>query len=276
MFQVIGEQAASLKEAIDKDRKRLLAQQEVILSWKPGKDETIPFIVGDYTFEESPITGAKTIVWSNKPKQLTVPVTGNTEPDLVTRRPKQYVVPVQWKEVIARLKAHGIQMKTLDKPTPIAVTLYRMDEVKVSGGFEPDRAQPNEIPGYEGHLLVSGKAKPFQRLQTFPAGSVVIDTAQPLGVLAVNLLYPESPDSFWSWGFFNSTLVSAEEPEEYVMEPMARKMLAEDPQLKAEFEKKLKDDKDFAASPGARLQWFYQRTPFYDVNAFVYPVGAVF
>ncbi|MBO3276298.1 M14 family metallopeptidase [Pseudomonas schmalbachii] len=276
MFQVIGEQSASLKEAIDKDRKRLLAQQEVILSWKPGKEETIPFIVGDYTFEESPITGAKTIVWSNKPKQLTVPVTGNTEPDLVTKRPRQYVVPVQWKEVIARLKAHGIQMKTLDKPTPIAVTLYRMDEVKVSGGFEPDRAQPNEIPGYEGHLLVSGKARPFQRLQTFPAGSVVIDTAQPLGVLAVNLLYPESPDSFWSWGFFNSTLVSAEEPEEYVMEPMARKMLADDPKLKAEFEKKLKDDKDFAASPGARLQWFYQRTPFYDVNAFVYPVGAVF
>jgi len=276
MFQVIGDQAASLKEAIDKDRKRLLAQQDVILTWKPGKDETTPFTVGDYRFEESPITGKKTIVWSNKPKQLKVPVTGNTEPDLVTKRPKQYIVPVQWKEVIDRLKAHGIKMKTLDAPTPIAVTLYRMDDIKVSGGFEPDRAQPNEIPGYEGHLLVSGKAKPFQRLQTFPAGSVVIDTDQPLGVLAVNLLYPESPDSFWSWGFFNSTLVVAEEPEEYVMEPMARKMLADDPKLKAEFEKKLKEDEKFAANPGERLQWFYQRTPFYDVNAFVYPVGAVF
>jgi hypothetical protein len=95
-------------------------------------------------------------------------------------------------------------------------------------------------------------------------------------VLAVNLLYPQSPDSFWAWGFFNSTLVVAEEPEEYVMEPMARKMLAESPELKAEFDKKLKADKAFAASPSARLQWFYQRTPFYDVNAFVYPVGAVF
>jgi hypothetical protein len=39
---------------------------------------------------------------------------------------------------------------------------------------------------------------------------------------------------------------------------------------------KLKADKDFAASPSARLHWFYQRTPFYDVNAFVYPVGAVY
>jgi len=105
---------------------------------------------------------------------------------------------------------------------------------------------------------------------------VVIDTDQPLGVLAVNLLTAESPDSFWSWGFFNSTLVVAEEPEEYVMEPMARKMLAEDPKLKAEFEQKLKDDKAFAKDAQARLQWFYQRTPFYDVNAYVYPVGAVY
>lgn len=275
MFQTIGEQAESLRAAIDKDRTRLAAQKDVILTWKPGKPETVPFTVGDYRYETSPITGAKTIIWSNQPKNLQVPVTGNTEPDLVVKRPKQYIVPVQWREVIARLKAHGIAMRTLDKSTAVAVKLYRMDDVKVAGGFEPDRAQNNEIPGYEGHLLVSGTGKPFQRLQTFPAGSVVIDTDQPLGVLAINLLHPESPDSFWSWGFFNSTLVVAEEPEEYVMEPMARKMLAEDAGLKAEFEKKLKYDAGFAADPKARLNWFYQRTPFYDVNAFVYPVGVV-
>ncbi len=276
MFRVIGDNAESLKAAIAKDRERLEAQKEVILTWKPGKEQHTPFVVGDYRYEQSPITGAKTIVWSNKPKTLQVPVSDNSVPDLVVKRPKQYVVPVQWSEVIARLKAHGIRMKTLEQPTAIEVTLYRMDDIKLAGGFEPDRAAANEIPGYEGHLLVSGTGKPFQRLQTFPAGSVVIDTDQPLGVLAINLLTAESPDSFWSWGFFNSTLVSAEEPEEYVMEPMARKMLAEDPQLKAEFEKKLKEDKAFAKDPHARLEWFYQRTPFYDVNAYVYPVGTVF
>lgn len=39
MFQVIGEQAGSLQAAITKDRERLKAQREVILTWKPGKDE---------------------------------------------------------------------------------------------------------------------------------------------------------------------------------------------------------------------------------------------
>jgi murein tripeptide amidase MpaA len=276
MFQVIGDHADTLRKAIAEDRERLQTEKEVTLTWKPGVAEKVPFMVGDYHYEQSPITGAKTIVWSSQPKQLQVPVSDNSVPDLVVKRPRQYVVPAQWSEVISRLRAHGIHMQTLNKPTPISVTLYRMDDVKVVGGFEPDRPQINQIPGYEGHLLVSGKANAFQRLQTFPAGSVVIDTNQPLGVLAIDLLTPTSPDSFWSWGFFNSTLVSAEAPEEYVMEPMARKMLAESPELKAEFEKKLKDDQTFAASPSARLDWFYQRTPFYDVNAFVYPVGTVF
>ncbi|MDV7956971.1 hypothetical protein, partial [Pseudomonas aeruginosa] len=45
---------------------------------------------------------------------------------------------------------------------------------------------------------------------------------------------------------------AAAEPEEYVMEPMARKMLAEDPALKAAFDKRLREDKAFAADPQAR------------------------
>ena len=275
MFEVIGEQAASLRQAIASDRERLLRQKEVILTWKPGEATETP-VVGDYRYEQSPVTGARTIVWSNRPKTLKLPVTDNGVPDLVVPRPQRFIVPAQWHEVIARIKAHGIRYTTLERPTEIAVTLYRMDDIKLADGFEPDRVQGNRIPGYEGRLLVSGTPKPFQRLQTFPAGSLSIDTAQPLGVLAIDLLQPQSPDSFWSWGFFNSTLVAAEEPEEYVMEPMARKMLAEDPALKAAFDKRLREDKAFAADPQARLQWFYQRTPFYDVNAFVYPVGVVF
>ncbi len=166
-------------------------------------------------------------------------------------------------------------MKTLEKATPVEVTLYRMDNVKLADGFEPDRAAKGQTPGYEGHLLVSGEPQPFRRLQTFPAGSVVISTHQPLGVLAMDLLEPASLDSFWAWGFFNATLVSAEEPEEYVMEPMARRMLEQDPKLKAEFEQKLKSDKAFAADGSARLEWFYKHTPFYDANAWGYPVGRV-
>jgi hypothetical protein len=57
------------------------------------------------------------------------------------------------------------------------------------------------------------------------------------------------------------------------MEPMAEKMLAEDAQLRAAFERRLAEDQAFRADPSARLQWFYEKTPFVDERALLYPVG---
>ena len=57
------------------------------------------------------------------------------------------------------------------------------------------------------------------------------------------------------------------------MEPMAEKMLAEDPALAREFGDKLESDDRFRNNSKARLQWFYQRTPFYDDRAGLYPVA---
>ena len=87
------------------------------------------------------------------------------------------------------------------------------------------------------------------------------------------LLEPESPDSFFQWGFFHEILQPTEYVEGYVMEPMAEKMLADSPDLRRAFTQKLLDDPAFAASPEARLQWFYGQTPFADASWRLYPVG---
>lgn len=57
------------------------------------------------------------------------------------------------------------------------------------------------------------------------------------------------------------------------MAPIADRMLAADPALKAEFEAKLAADPTFAADGDARLGWFYERTPFYDQRYRLYPVA---
>jgi hypothetical protein len=87
------------------------------------------------------------------------------------------------------------------------------------------------------------------------------------------LLEPASPDSYFAWGFFHEVLQPTEYVEAYVMEPMAERMLAEDPELRGSFEKKLAADRAFRESPSARLKWFYERTPFLDDRALLYPVG---
>jgi hypothetical protein len=91
--------------------------------------------------------------------------------------------------------------------------------------------------------------------------------------LAALLLEPNSPDSFFQWGFFTEILSPTEYVEAYVMQPMAERMLAEEAQLKSEYEAKLKSDSTFAANSQERLQWFYERTPFYDEQHLLYPVG---
>ena len=112
-----------------------------------------------------------------------------------------------------------------------------------------------------------------RRTETYPPGSVRVSTDQPLGALAAYLLEPGSEDSFFAWGFFAEILSRVEYMEPYAIAPMAEQMLAGDPQLKAEFEKRLAEDAAFAASPLRRLQFFYGRSPFYDQRYLLYPVG---
>jgi hypothetical protein len=51
-------------------------------------------------------------------------------------------------------------------------------------------------------------------------------------------------------------------------------MMEKDPRLKEEFERKIQNDPEFAANPYARLDFFYQHSPWYAANKVgEYPVG---
>ena len=109
----------------------------------------------------------------------------------------------------------------------------------------------------------------------FPAGSLIVSLAQPLGRVAINLLEPKAPDSFARWGFFNAVFEEKEYGEPYVLEALAREMLANDSQLQKEFEQRLFTDPEFASNPYARLQFFHKRSPYWDPQMNLYPVGRV-
>ena len=126
---------------------------------------------------------------------------------------------------------------------------------------------------YEGHVTVKATTTVERRTVSYPAGSARVSTDQPLGDLAILLLEPDSPESFFQWGFFLSAFQESEYAEGYVLEPLAEKMLSDDPQLKAEFEKKLASEPEFRDSPRQRLRWFYERSPFFENQRRYYPVA---
>jgi hypothetical protein len=59
------------------------------------------------------------------------------------------------------------------------------------------------------------------------------------------------------------------------MEPIAQKMADLNPSIKEEFMKKVESDEKFRESPRQRLNFFYQRSPYYDSRLNIYPVMRV-
>jgi len=53
-------------------------------------------------------------------------------------------------------------------------------------------------------MKITGEYK--KESMTFPAGTIIVRTAQPLGILVCYLLEPESDDGLLDWNFFDAYL----------------------------------------------------------------------
>jgi hypothetical protein len=257
--RVLGREKGSLRAAVAADQPAAGWALPIAFA-RDTAVGAMDFLGIAYTVEPSRVTGGRKVVWSGTPVTMKLPVY-HESPSAHVTPPRAYWVPAAWTAVIERLAAHGVRMERLDAPREVDVTLFRLSDVKLA------------TAPFEGRVGVTAKATPEKRRERYAAGSMRIATAQPLGDLAAALLEPGSADSFLQWGFFNEVLQPTEYVEAYIMEPMAERMLAEDPALEAEYARRLRDDAAFAASPADRLQWIYQHTPFYDSRAFLYPVG---
>ena len=216
-----------------------------------------------YTTEESDVSGDLRVVYGREPLDLTIPMYDTFRVTAAVAPPLHYIVPIQWRDVIDVLHAHGVHFQSLAESTAIEVESYRFVNVAWPSG------------PFEGRHLPRFEVERVTETREFPAGSVVIATAQPLGKLILNLLEPEAPDSFARWGFFNAIFEEKEYAEHYVLETLAREMMEKDPELKREFEAQVASDPDFAASPADRLRFFYRRSPYWDPQMNLYPVGRI-
>ncbi|HZM98726.1 MAG TPA: M14 family metallopeptidase [Pyrinomonadaceae bacterium] len=216
-----------------------------------------------YETEQSDVSGDLRVVYGREPLDLTIPMYQTFRVTKAVAPPLQYIVPVQWTEVIDVLRAHGLKMKTLAEFVPIEVETYRFTNVHWPGG------------PFEGRQMPRFDVTRSIETRVFPTGSIVVPLAQPSAKVIMNLLEPEAPDSLARWGFFNAIFEEKEYAEHYVLEALAREMMANDPALRQEFEALLATDAEFAASPSERLRFFYRRSPYWDPQMNLYPVGRI-
>jgi murein tripeptide amidase MpaA len=261
-LRTVGRDAAQLRHAVAADRSR--REAEVTLDWKvaePATPRSIDWLGIASRSVPSAVSGGTRVEWLGRPETVRMPLLDMNQPKVRVTRPQAYWIPPAWSEIGARLVAHGIAVEPQAEARTLDVEIVRI----VSARFD--------TVAYEGRVRVTPAVMRERQRRTFAAGSIRVPTDQPLGDLAILLLEPEASDSYFQWGFFHAVLQRTEYAEAYILEPMAERMLAADARLRAEFERRVRDDPAFAASPAQRLDWFYRRTPYYDTEAGLYPLA---
>ncbi len=237
-----------------------------------------PFFFRGYKVRRTPseISGALRVEYTREPLELEVPYRSTFRVKLAVAPPVAYIVPPQWRDVIRVLEAHGVRLIQTTAPWTAEVDTYRCENPKWrSRPFEGRQVLflpgSGDQPG--GGDEPSLDCRAAREALTFPTGSVVVPLDQRAAKVAIHFLEPQAPDSAVAWGFFNAIFEQKEYAEDYVMEKLAREMLEKDAKLREEFEQRLASDKAFAASPTARLDFFFKRSLYRDPRLGLYPVG---
>lgn len=262
-MQTLGMEGVALKRAAMYDSES--RPDPVPLEWRvPSASPTVEmmdFLAVESRSSPSSVSGTTRVEYVGNPVTKHLAVYRQNEMSLSVPRAKAYWIPPAWSDIVDRLKLHGIAVDRSSEPHDVEVEMYRFDDPKFD-------AQP-----FEGHVRVTATPHIERRTERFPPGSYRVPIEQPLGDLATVLLEPASSDSFLQWGFFDSIFQRTEYSEAYVTEAMAEDMLAKDPALKSEFERRLATDEAFRASAQKRLDFFYSRTPFADARWRLYPIA---
>jgi hypothetical protein len=107
--------------------------------------------------------------------------------------PRGYMIPAEFGDIAAKLRAHNITVRVLDK------------SIKVEGEqFVVDRMRKVRSAGYDMTVL-DGAFQPLEARE-FAAGSYQIDMAQPMANAAFYYLEPQARDGFVGWGVLDERL----------------------------------------------------------------------
>jgi murein tripeptide amidase MpaA len=269
-MEVLAGKRDTLAAAVTSDKAR--RPDEVVLGFVASDDQPVKSAFAGIASEryEGVASGSSVVRWKAEPDMSEVAQVHVNKPKGRASRPSAYIIPAQWADVAERVAMHGIPVEKLTTALTLDAEIYHLP----GAGIAPAATwTPNP---FEGRVRIDpGEPELIEKEVTFPAGSYRVSTDNEFAELVMLLLEPQAPDSFFQWGFFLEIFTRTEYAEAYVMEPLAQKMLAADPALKAEFEAKLAAEPEFAADPQQRIMWFYQKTPFYDQRYLVYPVARI-
>lgn len=112
-------------------------------------------------------------------------------------RPHAYLLGPGQEKAIENLRLHGVTVEAFEGTALVEV--QRIDDIQ-------RRSRP-----FQGHRNVTVETTSRLIEQSFPEGTSLVSTAQPLGNLIVYLLEPESQDGLTTWNFFDDDLIEGQD-----------------------------------------------------------------
>jgi len=122
------------------------------------------------------------------PLEVTLRDAWKSEPVLTRKRPIGYIIEASQSELVEKLKTLGYQVKTLDESTTYTIESYKIIKYAI------------DAEKYEKMNLQDVETFVTQEDKFFPTGAFYIDMNQNGSSLITELLEPELPSSFVSFG----------------------------------------------------------------------------
>ena len=276
-FDIITADAEALRKAVREADRAMSARagdrsaDPVYLAGKVS-DKSRPIVY--HALKNAPfkseVTGANVTHYTGERDDIQTVIHDQIDTTLAAQMPLGYLIPAAFNSAAALLQAHGVEIERTTKPLDQVFETYRFTSTKFAANAS------------EGHVMLTVEPRVVKEKIFIPAGSYWIPMKQRRARLILSLLEPNAPDSIASWGLLDSVFEGGGgrggrggAVGEYLSEPIARRMMADQPDLRKQFEQKLASDQQFAADPRARLQWWFEQSKYQPEDAGRYPIVRV-
>ena len=269
-IDIVTEDPEALRHAVREADRAMMSRagdrsaEPVYLAGKVS-DKSRPLVYHSLKIAQVPseITGANVNRYLAERDDLDTRIHDQIETTGAAQMPLGYLIPSAWKNLAEILALHGVEMQRTTKALDQEFETYRFSGTKFAS------------TPFEGHIMVDFEPKLVHEKVEIPAGSYWVPMKQRRARLILSMLEPQAPDSLAKWGFCNAVFEGREGAGEYLSEPIARRLMADSPELRKQFEDRLAKDPQFAGDRRARLAWWMERSGYAAGDTGRYPIVRV-
>ncbi|WP_200975361.1 M14 family zinc carboxypeptidase [Echinicola sp. 20G] len=256
--------AAKIVQVVEQDRKADKDKETFDFNYQLVKENpvTIDFLGYESDHRPSEISGKDRLFYDrSKPFQANVDYYDTFIPSLSIAKPKAYLVPQGWYNVVDNLQRNQVKMHQVKSDSSFEATVYYIQDFETLG-------KP-----YEGHYLHSKvTVRENKEMLKLRAGDWLVPMDQESNGFIMEVLEPQAEDSYFAWNYFDTIIQAKEGYSAYVFEDLAADYLFQNPALKKELERKKAEDPDFANNGSAQLMWVYEHSPWKERAHMRYPI----